>query len=499
MSHPDDSVNIPVTADSEPAALGQALRQRAETLLETLDARGMDTFTPVATDRLVYELRVHQIELELQNEELRRAQESMDVLQARYFGLYDLAPVGYLTLSEAGLIQEANRAAATFLNALRGDLVDQPITRFILDEDQAVYAQCRNQLWSGEEPQTAELRLLCLDNATRWVRLEASLTPEVTGGVPLWRVILSDITDRKRSDHDLFVTQARLRLVAEIADLTFWEWNPRTNRVSFPSPWQQQMGYPADELPTHLADWSTLLHPEDRERILNRIKHFVDAPTTPYEIQYRLQRKDGVYRWFVALLEAILDDRDHLDHVLLVNQDVTRHKESEDRALHLAQHDPLTGLPSRALLDQIANHMLASAHRSGSQLAVLFFDLDHFKAINDTHGHRIGDLLLQAVARRLLDAFREEDLVGRLGGDEFVAVLANIRNDADAASAARTAIAALTPAYLIEGHALHCVSSLGISLFPRDGTTIEHLIQCADLAMYHAKQISPGQSQFASQ
>ena len=215
-------------------------------------------------------------------------------------------------------------------------------------------------------------------------------------------------------------------------------------------------------------------------------------------MQYRLRCKDDLYRWFVSRLEAILDTQGMLERVLLVRQDVTRRKMSEDRAIYLAQHDPLTGLSSRALLDQLANHMLASARRASGQLAVLFFDLDHFKAVNDTYGHPVGDQLLQGFARRLLDAFRAEDLVARLGGDEFIVVLANVHDREDVVHAARGAIADLTPAYPLAGLALRCLPSLGISLFPQDGDTIDALIKRADAAMYRAKQISPGCYQFAS-
>ena len=287
--------------------------------------------------------------------------------------------------------------------------------------------------------------------------------------------------------------------MAEIAELTFWEWDTRTNEVFFPPEWWQQTGYALGELPLRLGELAALLHPEDRERTLADLNRFIATPTAPCEIQYRLRRKDGVYRWFAARLEPILSAEGALERVLLVHQDVTRRKEFEDQAIHLAQHDPLTGLPSRALLDQLANHMLASTRRSGGQLAVLFFDLDRFKSVNDVYGHAVGDLLLRAVARRLRDAFRAEDLVARLGGDEFIVVLANIRDSEDAARAARNAIAELTPAYPIEGLELHCVPSIGISLFPRDGETIDGLIQRADTAMYHAKQISPGRYQFVTE
>ncbi|AFL74508.1 PAS domain S-box/diguanylate cyclase (GGDEF) domain-containing protein [Thiocystis violascens DSM 198] len=482
------------------------LRRRAEARLgatEILEpiaslAVGAGSLTPNTHELLVHELQVHQLELEMQNDELRQIQEELEISRARYFDLFDLAPMGYLTLDEAGLVEEANLAAATLLGIPRAELVGRPLTRFILPEDQDAYYSCRNRLWSTGERQVGELRLRCDDGQSVWIRLETSLSRDARSAHTIWRATLSDITERKRSERDLLDT-LRLRLMGEIAELTFWEWSPNTDEVHFPPEWHGQTGYDPAEAPKRLGEWAALLHPEDGEPILFQLTGFVDAPETPCEIQYRLRRKDGLYRWFVARLKAIQDARGQVERVLLVQQDVTARKQAEDRAIEVAQHDPLTGLPGRALLEHVANHMLASARRAGRQLAVLFFDLDRFKAINDAYGHPVGDRLLRAVAQRLLDTFRAEDLVARLGGDEFVVVLSHIRDADDAARAARNAIVALTPAYAIEGLELPCVASLGISLFPQDGDNIDCLIQRADLAMYHAKQFSPGHYQFVTE
>ncbi|MBK5966268.1 GGDEF domain-containing protein [Thiocystis minor] len=485
--------------DDDPVPPAADLRRQAERRLATQTSSPAEAaFTTETTERLVHELRVHQIELELQNDELRHTQEALESSRSRYFDLYDLAPIGYLTLNEAGLIEEGNLAAARLLDTPRDALIDQSLTRFILPEDQDIYYHCRRQLRSAGEQQSCELRLRRADAPPIWVRLETSLAPEAVSDQPPCRVILIDIDARKHSEQALIESQARLRLVADIGDLTFWEWDVRTNQVFFPPEWWRQTGYTLGELPLQLRDWAALLHPEDRARILVHLARFVEASAQGSEIQYRLRCKDGAHRWFMARLAAILDAQGRLARVLLVHQDVTHHKAAEDQAVHLAQHDSLTGLPSRALLDQLANHMLANTRRPGGQLAVLFFDLDRFKAVNDTYGHPVGDRLLQAVARRLRETFRAEDLVARLGGDEFIVVLANVGDGADVARAARNAIAALTPAYQIDGLELHCLASIGISMYPQDGQTIEVLIQRADAALYQAKQISPGSYQFVT-
>lgn len=481
------------------AALDPGLRERAEERLRTRLSEPLSPLTPEAAEQLIHELRVHQIELELQNEELHRAQDELALLHARYFDLYELAPVGYLTLNEAGVIQEANLAAATLFGVERCFLTEQRLTRFIHPDDQDTHYQAQRRLRSTRQPQSYALRLRREQpRPACWVSLEVCLVPEPhPPPAGSCRVILVDITARKRVEQVLRDSQERLRLVTEIAEVSCWEWEPRTDHVLFPPDWHWPPSEAPDIRPTCLVDWSDWLHPEDRDRILARLAEFAAHPAAACEIQYRLRRGDGDYDWFLTRLAPIRDTQGALERVLLVDQDVTRRKESEEQAIRLAQHDPLTGLPTRALLDQIAQHMLAGSRRAGTLLAVLFFDLDRFKSVNDQYGHAVGDQLLRAVAQRLRTAFRAEDLVARLGGDEFVVVLANVRDVDHARRMARHAIDILTPAYRLDGLELECVSSLGVSLFPRDGDSIRTLLQQADRALYQAKRSKPGGYWFA--
>ena len=151
---------------------------------------------------MLHELRVHQIELEMQNEELRRAQEELEASRARYFDLYDLAPVGYFTLSEQGLILEANLAGAGLLGVTRGDLAKQPLSRFILPEDQDIYYRHRKQLFETGSPQVYELRMLRADATPFWARFEATAAQDADGAA-VCRVVVSDISDRKQAEEAL--------------------------------------------------------------------------------------------------------------------------------------------------------------------------------------------------------------------------------------------------------------------------------------------------------
>ena len=162
---------------SESKTPAVALRRRAERIAWEKAFRipeNMESLSIEAARPMLHELRVHQIELEMQNEELRRAQAELDAARARYFNLYDMAPVGYCTLSEQGLILEANLTAATLLGVARGALVKQPLTRFILPEDQDIYYRHHKQLFESGEPQACELRIVKMDGTAFWVHLAAT-------------------------------------------------------------------------------------------------------------------------------------------------------------------------------------------------------------------------------------------------------------------------------------------------------------------------------------
>lgn len=179
--------------------------------------------------------------------------------------------------------------------------------------------------------------------------------------------------------------------------------------------------------------------------------------------------------------------------------DISERREAERRILHAARHDPLTGLPNRALVYELGAQLLASARRHGDRIAILFFDLDRFKPINDTYGHRTGDRMLQQVGQRLKSGLRGNDLVGRLGGDEFVAVLADIRSDDAVLHMATQLLHALRAPYLIDTLELKTSPSIGISIYPTDGEDLDALIRHADAAMYHAKNAGRNRCQFFTQ
>ena len=193
------------------------LRKRAEEIVmenAAFSPKNLDRLTPEETRETLHELYVHQIELEMQNEELRRAQVELDSARARYFDLYDLAPVGYCTTSETGLIQEANLTAATLLDVSRDKLVKQPFSRFIHKEDRDIYYRHHKQICESGTPQVCELRLVKRDATSFWARMVTTRTQEAEGA-QLCRVVVSDITELRQTMQELQQTNRDLKIAIE--------------------------------------------------------------------------------------------------------------------------------------------------------------------------------------------------------------------------------------------------------------------------------------------
>ena len=188
-------------------------------------------------------------------------------------------------------------------------------------------------------------------------------------------------------------------------------------------------------------------------------------------------------------MEISVSELRHGRHRLFTSilRDISDRKEAEERIRRLAHHDTLTGLPNRNLLNDRMNHALARIKRHGGHMAVLYVDLDKFKPINDSMGHEAGDNVLQEVARRLTGCVRSSDTVSRVGGDEFVVVVEEISRPAEASLVARKIIDSLDIPILFRGTDCQVGASIGIALFPQDGTTIEEICKAADLAMYRVK------------
>lgn len=215
------------------------------------------------------------------------------------------------------------------------------------------------------------------------------------------------------------------------------------------------------------------------------------------EIWNRKKSGEEYLEWLS--IAAVRDEHGNLSHYVAIFSDITAEKDSEERLEYLAHYDQLTRLPNRILFNDRLQQALAQARRSREQVAIMFLDLDGFKAVNDSLGHNAGDLLLYKVANRLEKCLRQTDTVARFGGDEFTIVLPAIGDETDAIRIAEKIGEEVARPYDLDGHEASITTSIGISLYPDDGDKPQQLIEFADNAMYHAKRHGKNHHEFYSQ
>jgi len=238
---------------------------------------------------LLHELQVHQIELETQNEELRRIQVELDAERSRYFDLYDLAPVGYCTISDQGLIEEANLAAAGLLGVTRKSLAKKPISKYILQDDQDIYEQLKNQLFATGASQSCELRMVRQDRTSFWAHLAATVAVDKDGET-VGRVVLSDVPERQRAVDRLRQEQRFSKSILESLPGIFYLYTYPENRlVLWNKAHETLLGYAANEMAgRHVTDWHV---PEAKEAVLQAIELLMEKGQN--SIEAPLLTKDG--------------------------------------------------------------------------------------------------------------------------------------------------------------------------------------------------------------
>jgi diguanylate cyclase (GGDEF)-like protein/PAS domain S-box-containing protein len=316
-------------------------------------------------------------------------------------------------------------------------------------------------------------------------------------GGGLWRAVRNAIA-RKAREIAVVDDNERARVtLASIGDAVL----STDNRwiISFINPIAEKLtGWScAEAVGRHVAEVFQVLDGVTRTLILPQIELAIEKGSTiilpPNCV---LVRRDGQELHIEDSAAPIHDISGEFAGMVVVFHDVSASRAMTQKMSHLAEHDVLTSLPNRSLLNDRLEHGIALACRNGRQMAILFIDLDHFKHINDSLGHLIGDRILKAVAQRITPCIRNSDTVSRQGGDEFVVLLSEINRPEDAGVIAEKILLAVMEPYTIDSHYLHLTASIGVSVYPNDGRDASTLIQYADTAMYHAKEKGRNNSQF---
>ncbi len=407
------------------------------------------------------------------------------------------APIAIIARDLDGVIRMWNPAAERLFGWTEEEVLEtntQIVPERLLPEAR----EFRRRAQAGEVIWVEETRRLHRDGSE--VDVSLSISPvygehnEAIGTM----VTLADISRRKIAEQALRESEEQLRLAMDAAQMGIWYWEIETDRFLHSEGLSVLFGGRAADPLNHYRVFHERLHPEDRELLDATLRHAIRRGAD-FQIDYRVVWPDGSTHWLTNRGQIHRGTDGRAQRVIGVSMDITDRKLAEQRIAHMAHHDALTGLPNRVLLRDRIQHAIAHAHRDGTQLAVLFLDLDRFKTINDSLGHQLGDRLLQSVASRILVCVREGDTVARVGGDEFVIAIPGVDSAADASAVGAKILEVLASAFHLNGNDLHVSGSIGISLYPSDGADAETLMRNADTAMYHAKDSGRGKLQFFTQ
>lgn len=383
-----------------------------------------------------------------------------------------------------GIYLLANQAASTFVGKPVTDIMGHD-DAFIFPEDIAAQITAIDKsIMNSGQIQTHEESLTTLSNESMTFHVTKGPMMDHNGQVSGIFGIAHNITARKKRELALMESEARFSTV-------FYE-NPLAIAIShYPSgkfidvneAFLQLFGYTRDEVIEHTSfELNSWLYPEEKKQLFSSLNEHKQIKN--YELMFK--KKSG--ETGSLLISAELIDIGGQQCVLRMLSDITEKKKSERVIDFLSHHDALTGLPNRLLVRDRAEQAMVSAKRKGQKVAFLFMDLDNFKSVNDSLGHASGDILLDAVSHRLLNIIRGSDTVSRFGGDEFLIILSQITPDDSISVVCTKILDEIAKPVNVDGHSLFITSSIGVTVYPDDGTDFDTLLRKADSAMYSAKE-----------
>lgn len=476
------------------AQFARALRAAAE---EKLANRPL-TATPIPPiEETLHELEVRQIELEMQNDELKRAQSNIEKSLERYVDFYDFAPVGYITLGRDGLIEEINLTGATLLGDERSKLLHNRFVHFVVPEDRDRWQQYFMTVLQHDKKLSCELAILQREGDRVQVQLD-SLRLLKDDKVTVIHISMTDITERKRTEEAMREQEELFRMITDNIE-DFIAVLDLDGRRFYNSPSYAALFSDIESMKG--TDSFSEVHPDDREHVKRVFRETVQSKTG-LQIEYRFVLADGSIRYMESRGGLIRNSLGEPSRVVVISRDITERKQAEEKIRNLAFYDTLTQLPNRRMLDDRMNHAMAASKRSGRYCALMFLDLDNFKPLNDLYGHNVGDMLLIEVARRISSCVREMDTVARFGGDEFVVMLSELDADKESSIAQTSIVSEKIRAVLSRPYVLtikvngnteikfehHCSSSIGVVMFINHEYSSEELLKRADKGMYQAKE-----------
>ena len=305
--------------------------------------------------------------------------------------------------------------------------------------------------------------------------------------------LVEDIAIRRQTEKTLAKSEERFRQLADLSSDWYWE---QDENFCFTMMSRDTYGTNGEFLARYIGKtrWDMPIQLDEAGWSLHKATLTAHQPFSDFEYKAIFPNKE--VRWFSISGEPLFDAENNFTGYRGIGKDITDRKNAEEQIQHMAMHDALTGLPNRELMKDRLAHEIAFAQRHGNSIWILFVDLDRFKIINDSLGHKAGDALLQLIAQRLQAVLRQNDTCARIGGDEFVLVLPSIPGKNISTNVVQRILDAVKEPTMLENQQIVISCSIGIAVYPLDGTVVDDLVEHADIAMYRAKESGKNNFQF---
>ena len=414
----------------------------------------------------------------------KQAEAALREAEERYRSLVELAPDAVIVFCD-GVIEYANPAAARLARlASPAELLGTRVESLVHPDHLERFRERVGGLARGPGSVALEERRLRRPDGTDLTVETASVSYLARGRLVIQSVV-RDVTEQRRASEALAEREQRFRDVVEASGEYVWETDAEWRYTYLSSRAEGVLGYMREEL---LGRKPRDFMPLGEARALDAWFERNSSTGEPFrDLVHRSIAKSGKVIWQQVSGMPVRDAAGRLVGYRGTGADITARKQAEERIQYLATRDALTGLPNRTLLADRAGQAILAAARSRGMLAVLLIDLDRFKLVNDSLGHRTGDALLRAVAERLQNTLRRDDTLARLGGDEFVLLWDGLRTAQDAALVAQRVQGILQRPFTVDERALNVTASIGIAIYPEDGRDFSELLKNADTALYDAK------------